>query len=121
MRIERGTVVLLDLSPVVGHEPGGARPAVVVSDPEVASDQRYPLLGVVPITGTPGEGLLYPVLHPGRSGLAKVSTALVDHLRSIDKRRVRAVFGRIADEELRAVDDALRAFLGLDGLPDGAW
>src|SRR5205807_2526277 len=43
--------------------------------------------------GTPGEGVLYPPLAPGQSGLTKKSFALIDRVRSIDKGRVRWVFG----------------------------
>jgi mRNA interferase MazF len=89
-----------------------------VSDPEIISDQRFPLICVVPITGTPGEGLLYPALAPGKSGLAKRSFALVDHLRSIDKRRVRRVFGELAADEIAAIDEGLVVFLGLGGRLD---
>jgi mRNA-degrading endonuclease toxin of MazEF toxin-antitoxin module len=85
---------------------------VVVSDPEVVADQRYSLLCVVPVTGTPGEGALYPALDPGPSGLTKMSYALVDHLRSVDKRRVMRVFGQLAPNELRAVEGGLALFLG---------
>jgi len=85
----------------------------VVSDPEVAADQRFPLLCVVPVTGTPGEGALYPPLGPERSGLTRASCALVDHLRSVDKQRVRRVFGRLAPAELGALDERLALFLGL--------
>jgi mRNA interferase MazF len=112
VRLDRGTVILLDLDPTVGHEQRGVRPCVVVSDPEVVADQRFPLLCVVPVTGTPGDGALYPRLGPGHSGLTKLSYALVDHLRSVDKRRVRRVFGQLAPGELGAVDDGLTLFLG---------
>jgi len=111
--LDRGTIVLLDLDPTVGHEQRGVRPCIVVSDPDVVVDQRFPLLCVVPLTGTPGEGALYPELSPGRSGLAKQSFALIDHLRSVDKRRVRRVFGQILADEMTAVEDGLALFLGL--------
>jgi mRNA interferase MazF len=88
-----------------------------ISDPAVNADQRFPLIAVVPVTGTPGDGALYPELSPGKSGLTKTSYALVDHLRSIDKRRIRRVFGRIATDELAAVDQGLELFLGLTGEP----
>ena len=113
MRLGRGAVVLVELDPAAGHEQHGTRPCVVVSDPDVISDQRFPLVCVVPVTGTAGEGLLYPPLAPGQSGLARRSFALIDHLRSIDKRRIRRVFGEIAREEIAAVDEGLVAFLGL--------
>ena len=113
MKLDRGTVVLLDLDPTRGHEQRGQRPCVVVSDPDVASDQHFPLLCVVPVTGTAGEGALYPALSPGASGLTKTSYALVDHLRSVDKRRVKRVYGRVVEPEMNAIDDGLALFLGL--------
>lgn len=117
MRLGRGAVVVVELDPTVGHEQRGVRPCVVVSDPDVVSDQRFPLVCVVPITGTAGEGLLYPPLMPGKSGVAKRSFALIDHLRSIDKRRVRRVFGELPAEEMATIDEGLAVFLGLG---DGA-
>ncbi len=94
MKLDRGTVVLVELDPTVGHEQRGVRPCIAVSDPTVNADQRFPLIAVVPVTGTAGVGALYPALSPGTSGLTKTFYALVDHLRSIDKRRIRRIFGR---------------------------
>jgi len=109
----RGVLIVVELDPTLGREQRGVRPCVVVSDPDVISDQRFPLVCIVPVTGTAGEGLLYPSLAPGRSGLARKSYALIDHLRSIDKRRVRSVFGELAREEMAAIDEGLAVFLGL--------
>jgi mRNA interferase MazF len=103
----------VELDPTPGREQRGVRPCIVVSDPDVISDQRFPLVCVVPVTGIPGEGLLYPPLAPGQSGIAKKSFALIDHLRSIDKRRIRRVFGELAREEMAAMDEGLAVFLGL--------
>jgi mRNA interferase MazF len=111
--LERGAVVLVELDPALGHERRGVRPCVAVSDPSVNADQRFPLIAVVPVTGTRGEGALYPALAPGASGLMKVSYALVDQLRSIDKRRIRRRYGRVAPVELAAIDEGLTLFLGL--------
>lgn len=113
MRTRRGTLLLVDLEPTVGHEQRGTRPAVVVSDPAVIEDQRFPLIGVVPVTGTPGEGALYPELKAGPSGLTKTSYALTDQVRSIDKRRVRRQFGQLRPEEIEAIDEGLRLYLAL--------
>jgi mRNA interferase MazF len=104
---------LISLDPTVGHEQRGRRPCIIVSDPEVAADQRFPLVAVVPVTAVAGEGALYPPLRPGRSGLTRDSWALVDQLRSVDKRRVRRVFGRIARDEMSRIDEGLALFLGL--------
>ena len=120
MKLGRGAVVVVELNLTIGREQQGTRPCVVVSDPDVISDQRFPLVCVVPITGTPGEGLLYPPLTPGQSGLAKKSFALIDHLRSIDKRRVRRVFGELVPADIAAIDEGLTVFLGLADRLHGA-
>ena len=111
--LDRGTVVLVELDPTVGHEQRGLRPCITVSDPTVNADQRFPLIAVIPVTGTAGNGALYPALAPGASGLTKASHALVDHLRSIDKRRIRRIFGQVSLNELTSIDQGLELFLGL--------
>ena len=113
MKVERGSVVLIGLDPTRGQQQRGTRPCVVVSDSDVTSDQRFPLIAVVPISGTAAEGAFYPVLAPGRSGLRKTSHALVDQIRSVDKRRITSVFGKLPADEAAAIDEGLRLFLGL--------
>ncbi|MFA7483074.1 MAG: type II toxin-antitoxin system PemK/MazF family toxin [Vulcanimicrobiota bacterium] len=101
------------LDPTVGHEQQGTRPCVVVSDERVVADQRFPMLCVVPLTRTVGEGALYPALKAGSSGLRETSYALLDQLRSVDKRRIRRIYGTVSRTELNAIDQGLRLFLGL--------
>lgn len=113
MNIERGTLVLVNLNPTKGHEQHGVRPCIVVSDFDVIESQRYPLVAVVPVTGTAGRGALYPRLEPGQNGLTKTSYALTDHIRSIDKRRISHVLGTLHPFELAHIDQGLRLFLGL--------
>jgi len=112
--LDRGTLILVDLEPTLGHEQQGTRPCVVVSDAAVNSSQRFPLIAVVPVTGTPASGALYPSLAPGPSGLTKPSTALVDQLRSIDKQRIRKRYGQVSPQELEAIDSGLCLYLGLE-------
>lgn len=109
--------MLVELDPVVGHEQRGIRPCIAVSDPAVNSDQRFPLIAVVPVTGIAGVGALYPRLSVGTSGLTKASCALVDHLRSIDKRRIRRTFGQVSASELADIDQGLELYLGLSDSP----
>ncbi len=109
----RGAVVLVTLDPAEGHEQRGTRPCVVVSAPEVVSHQRFPMVCVIPLTGTPGDGVLYPVLEPGASGLRKRSWALVGQIRAVDKRRIVRVYGTVSRPELERIDEGMRAFLGL--------
>ena len=57
------------------HEP----PCVVVSDAAMNCNQRFPLIAVVPVTGTPAQGAL---------------------LSSIDKQRVRRRYGDVSPKKL---------------------
>jgi mRNA-degrading endonuclease toxin of MazEF toxin-antitoxin module len=84
-----------------------------MSSTEVTRHQRFALMAVVPLTGVASGGALYPRVMPGDSGLRKVSFALTDQVRSVDKRRIVRVFGEIRDEELAAIEEGLRLFLGL--------
>jgi len=80
--------------PGQGHEQQGTRPFAVVSDKAVNSNQHFPLIALVPVTGTPAKGALYPDLAPGANGITKPSTALVDQVRSIDKQSIRRRYGQ---------------------------
>lgn len=113
MTPERGAVALVDLNPVHGREQRGVRPCVIVSDTEVLTTQRFPLVCVAPVSGRAGEGALYPLLRPGPSGLIKPSWALIDQIRSVDKRRILRLFGTVAADEMQAIDQGLTLFLGL--------
>jgi mRNA interferase MazF len=113
MKLARGTIIVVQLDPTVGHEQRGVRPCVVVSDPSVNADQRFPVVAVVPVSSVPGKGALYPMLLKGKSGLTKNSYALVDQIRTVDKRRVLRIFGAIRTSELLAIDEGLLLLLGL--------
>jgi mRNA-degrading endonuclease toxin of MazEF toxin-antitoxin module len=47
---------------------------------------------------------------------SKPSFGLIDQLRTIDKRRIRSVFGEITDDEMEAADEGIRLFLGLSDI-----
>lgn len=112
MQLGRGTIAVMRLDPTRGREQRGTRPCVIVTDPEIAEDQRYPMVCIVPITRTRGEGALYPPLAP-RGALRACSYALVDQVRSVDKGRISRVVGRVSAAELSMIDDGLRLLLGL--------
>lgn len=114
MSLDRGALVLLSLDPSLGDEQGRVRPCIVLRDAEVIWHHRFPLLAVVPVKGTHGHGPLYARLSPGSSGLVRPSFALIDQIHSVDRRRVRRIFGRIPREEIRTIDEGLKLFLGRD-------
>src|SRR3989338_2643407 len=107
--IHKGDVLIVDLTVSAGREQGGVRPAVAVSGGELPG-----AVIVVPLTGTM-EALRFPntlaVLSAKDNGLEKESVALVFHVRSVDKRRVMQVIGKIDAATRRKIDLALKKML----------
>ena len=53
---------------------------------------------------------------PGREvGLAKDSVILLEQIRTLDKRRLREHMGRLTDEQMSRVDNAIAVSFGLTG------
>jgi mRNA-degrading endonuclease toxin of MazEF toxin-antitoxin module len=120
--IERWSVVIIDLDPVVGHEQAGQRRALVVS---YGPFHRSGMATVCPISTRapryPGE---VPVLA-GHAGQTLDGVVLVHQVRTIDLRRVTTfeiggVAQHVTDPATRGeIRRALAHHLGLD-LPAAA-
>jgi mRNA-degrading endonuclease toxin of MazEF toxin-antitoxin module len=84
------------LGPVSG---AWSRPAPLIPPAVIAS------LTVAVTVGTSGLGLaLVRDRAPGSGGLTKPSFALIAHVRSIDARRIRRMFGQVSSAELTTID-----------------
>ena len=104
----RGDIYWVALDPTLGTEIRKTRPAVVVSND--SCNVYGARVVVLPITSNvsslyPGEAAIEVKGKPGR--------VLGDQIRSIDKSRLRSRLGRLSQDELGAVDEALRVTLGL--------
>ncbi len=126
MTVRRGEIYWVALDPVKGSEAGGVRPALVVQND--LGNLHSPTTIVAAITAAIPEQD-YPhivVLSPEESGLTEVSAVLCGQLATIQQagpasrlrpprgeERVRPI-GRVSDERMRDVDDALRFSLELD-------
>lgn len=121
MTPERGSIYFVSLDPVQGREQQGSRPVLVVS---IDAINRQPLVVVV-VVGTSAESVHreYPTnvrVTAAESGLPKDTVFLGFQIRSLDPQRfvdpasggLRLV-GRLGEERMREVDDALRLVLGL--------
>ena len=104
--IRKGDVLIVDLTVSAGREQSGVRPAVAVSGGELPG-----VVIVVPLTGTM-EALRFPntlaVLSAKDNGLEKESVALVFHVRSVDKRRVMQMIGKIDAATRKKIDATLK-------------
>lgn len=106
-----GDVVLVSLDPTVGAEERKTRPAVVVSNDVI--NQHAGVFIAVPLTSNvrmcaPTHVVLRRVAS---NGLKSDSRALCEHVRSMDKGRIRARWGRLSPGDMRAIERALRVAL----------
>jgi len=110
--IRRGDVVILRLDPAEGHEMTKTRPAVVVQN-DVGNEHSGTTI-VAPATGTHRGYPFEVAVDAAESPFETDSSIRCDQVRvvSIDE-RIQRVVGRLDDETMAAVDDALRVSLGL--------
>ena len=112
-RIDRGSVVRVRFDPAEGSEIRKTRPAVVVSNSVACRFDA--VVQVVPVTRLPERGLRpYECrVDPGKSGLKTSSRLVANQVRTVSKKRIGAVVGKISKEEQFELDRALRIQLGL--------
>ena len=110
---KRGEIWLISLDPVIGHEISKTRPALVISNDR--NNEFAQTVTVLPITSKTAR--IYPFetyLSKEESGLPKDSKIKCNHIRTIDKRRLVKLMGRVSQEKLKEVEKALLIHLGID-------
>ena len=112
--VRRGDIYYADLSPVVGSEQGGTRPVLIVQND--TGNRHSPTVIAAAITSQMGKARLPThITVPGREvGLAKDSVILLEQIRTLDKRRLREHMGRLTDEQMRKVNEAIVVSFGLE-------
>jgi len=114
MEIKRGDVVLVNLNPVKGSEQGGIRPCLVIQN---NLGNRYsPTTIIAPITSKKfnKEFPTNVSLLKEDSGLDRDSTALLNQVTTIDKRRIIKRMGFLNEEMMAKVDLALKISLNIN-------
>ncbi len=108
----RGEVWQADFGAPRGHEQGGVRPALIVSD-DLFNAGPADLVVALPIT-TKGKGVVYHVeVLPPEGGLKAVSYIKCEDVRSISTDRLLRRWGNVSAATLAAVEDRLRMLLVL--------
>lgn len=108
----RGEVWDLDFDPTVGHEQAGARPALILSV-DIFNEGPAELIVAVPLTRTPRKVRWHVPVQPPEGGLAAESFIQCENVRSVSKRRIKRLRGRVSESTLAAVEDRVRILLGL--------
>lgn len=107
MDIKRGDVYYADLSPVMGEEEGGTRPVLVISN-----DNSKGTIIIAAITSKSISGEC-PAVVPFNNGGLFPYTILLNHLRTIDKRRLKEFVSSLNPELMQEINKALCISLGL--------
>ena len=110
--VKRGSLLIVELPPTITHEQAGRRPCIAVSSEESIANARYDMIVVVPLTTTKLTGRLYPEIKRGDGSLKKASVALVDQIRSIDKKRLKQVGATFSQQTIEKVDSSIQYLLG---------
>ncbi|MBR2988131.1 MAG: type II toxin-antitoxin system PemK/MazF family toxin [Clostridia bacterium] len=114
MDFKRGEIYYADLSPVVGSEQGGIRPVLIVQND--VGNKYSPTVIVCAVTSKLTKAKLptHVEFLEGECGLNKASVALMEQLRTLDKRRLKSKVGQISPDKSKLVDKALLISLGFN-------
>lgn len=110
-----GEMWIVRLDPVVGHEQGGMRPAVVVSDDRL-NRSRAELVYVAPMTRTVRPVPWHVQLGPPDVQPGETSVVLCDAVRSISLRRLHAPLGHLSEGAMAQIAQWLTLLLRI-GVP----
>ena len=114
MQVRRGDIYYADLSPVVGSEQGGVRPVLIVQND--VGNRFSPTVIAAAITSQKDKTNLptHIALEAARTGLQRDSIVLLEQVRTLDKHRLKEKMGKLDDEAMREVNNAIGISLGLN-------
>ena len=109
---QRGDIFTVDFEPVRGHEQGQVRPALIIQND--IGNQYSPTTIVAAITS--GKRARYDVnveVKAPEGGLVRDSLVLLNQVRTVDRSRLSHYWGRLSEESIARVDEALKISVGL--------
>jgi mRNA interferase MazF len=112
MKPSRGEIWMADLEPTAGHEQGGKRPCLVLSD-DTFNQGPAELVVVLPITSRQRDVPIRVAILPPEGGLKVESFVMPEMVRSISTLRLFRRMGRLAPKTLATVENHIRILLGL--------
>ena len=112
--MRRGDIYYADLRPVIGSEQGGIRPVLIIQND--IGNRHSPTVICAAITSKMNKAKLptHIELHADHFDMDKDSVVLLEHLRTIDKKRLKDKIGHLEGDIMRKVDRALMISLELD-------
>lgn len=115
MKIKLGDIFYANLNPTIGSEQDGIRPVLVVQNNK--GNRFSPTIVIIPITSSLSKSNIPSHVELLKtSGLDKKSIALVEQIRTLDKKRLLRKITSIAKEDLENVKIAIKQNLNIRGL-----
>ncbi len=111
--VRRGEIWMAELEPVTGHEQGGRRPCLVISN-NLFNGLSMDMVIVLPLTGTQRTLNSHVGLSPPEGGLTIASDVLCEQIRSVSKTRLVRRMGDVSAASMNRVQFALKMILSLD-------
>jgi mRNA interferase MazF len=109
-RILRGEIVWADLNPVRGHEQGGLRPVVVIS--EDIFNARSGTVIAMAITSQPQRASFPLTFELTGVALPKKSWVKISQVRTLSVERIGKRIGRLSPEDLDRLIEGLHEIVG---------
>lgn len=111
-KVFRGDIFLANLNPVRGSEQGGRRPVIILQNN--IGNKHSPTVIVAAVTSRYRKKSELPthVLLDSRL-LEKNSQVLLEQIRTIDKTRLISKIGRVSEENMKTIEQAIQVSLAL--------
>ncbi|MBS3169914.1 type II toxin-antitoxin system PemK/MazF family toxin [Candidatus Woesearchaeota archaeon] len=111
--IKRGDIWTVSLDPTIGHEIKKLRPAIIIQND--IGNKYSPMTIIAPITSQHTEKV-FPIevlITKENAEIEKTSKVLLNQIRAVDKERLIKRIGRLDEETVEKVNEALKVSLGL--------
>lgn len=109
--IKRNEIYYADLNPTQGSEQGGIRPVLILQND--VGNFHSPTTIVAPITSIQKKKYLPTHVFVRADVLPKDSCILLEHIRAIDKTRLREFIGELEGHTVKKVDRAICVSLNI--------
>lgn len=112
LEVKRGEMYLADLNGTTGSEQYGIRPVLIIQND--VGNMFSPTVVVAAVTGVKKKGYMPThVQIPAGRGLEEASVAMLEQIRTIDKRRIGEYLCALDECAMERIDQAIEVSLGL--------
>ncbi|MBN2401698.1 MAG: type II toxin-antitoxin system PemK/MazF family toxin [Spirochaetes bacterium] len=109
-RILRGEIYWADLNPVIGHEQGGLRPVLIISQ-NIFNEKSGTVIAIA-LTSQP-QRAGYPLTYQLTDlKLPKISWVKISQIRTLSTKRIGKKISKISEKDLSQIIEGLNEIIG---------